>query len=169
MASSRPLTHDFNKRLAVASTLDNPLLRGTGCRVLGSIEGPYNTPFSKSRSLFVQIAAYYFAFLMHCSHGAFYRVFKRTMTTIFTCLPIIDHAPLACLSPSNDAFNSLATQLHDVFETTGFAYLINAPLTFSHDEVLGLAKDFFSLPEEHKMSVARKTFQHQHENTYRGS
>lgn len=90
------------------------------------------------------------------------------MTTTFTSLPIVDLAPLA--SPSvNDAFGPLAAQLHNVLETTGFAYLVNAPLTFSHDEVFGLAKDFFSLPEEHKMSVAKKTFQQQNENTYRGS
>ena len=90
------------------------------------------------------------------------------MTTTFTSLPVVDLAPLASPCPSSEALKFLATRLCNVFETTGFAYLINAPLTFSHDEVFGMAKEFFSIPEKQKMATARRTFERQNKNTYRG-
>lgn len=97
------------------------------------------------------------------------------MTTNFTSLPIIDLAALSRGSSSAeplpdaaDDLAALARQLHDVFETVGFAYLVNCPLSFTHDEVFGLARAFFDLPREEKMSVAKKTFRPGNRNTYRG-
>ncbi|OAA70562.1 2OG-Fe(II) oxygenase [Cordyceps fumosorosea ARSEF 2679] len=66
-----------------------------------------------------------------------------------------------------DDLVQLSTRLHEVFATVGFAYLINAPLSFDHDAVFGMAMDFFRLPEETKMSVAKKTFRKANANTYR--
>ncbi|KAI8632209.1 Clavaminate synthase-like protein [Xylariaceae sp. FL1651] len=92
------------------------------------------------------------------------------MTTSFSSVPIVDLGALkldgAPLSPSEE--QRISTQLYDIFATTGFAYLINTPLSFSHDEVFGLAKEFFGLPLEEKMAIAKKTFQPLNANTYRG-
>ena len=63
---------------------------------------------------------------------------------------------------------SIGQQLRDVFETVGFAYLVNCPLSFSHDEVFTLAREFFDLPPEEKMAMAKRSFQPQNQNTYRG-
>ena len=63
---------------------------------------------------------------------------------------------------------ALSARLHEVFATVGFAYLINAPLSFDHEDVFGMAKEFFYLPEETKMTVAKKTFRKSNTNTYRG-
>ncbi|KAJ4145598.1 hypothetical protein LMH87_004444 [Akanthomyces muscarius] len=90
------------------------------------------------------------------------------MTTSFTSLPIVDLAPLSSDCATEDDLVQLSTRLHEVFATVGFAYLINAPLSFDHDDVFGMAKDFFRLPEETKMSVAKKTFRKANSNTYRG-
>lgn len=90
------------------------------------------------------------------------------MTTSFTSLPIVDLAPLTSDCPSEDELRALSTRLHDVFSTVGFAYLVNAPLSFGHEDVFGLAKDFFELPEGVKMGVAKKTFRSANKNTYRG-
>lgn len=90
------------------------------------------------------------------------------MTTSFTSLPIVDLAPLTSDNPSEDELRALSERLHDVFSTVGFAYLINAPLSFSHEEVFSMARDFFDLPEKVKMGVAKKTFRRTNKNTYRG-
>lgn len=90
------------------------------------------------------------------------------MTTPFTSLPIVDLAPLTSDCPSEEELRELSAQLHDVFSTVGFAYLINAPLSFGHDEVFRMAKDFFDLPDKVKMGVAKKTFRRTNKNTYRG-
>lgn len=90
------------------------------------------------------------------------------MTTSFTSLPIVDLAPLTSDNASEDELRALASKLDEVFSTVGFAYLINVPLSFNHREVFGLAEDFFSLPEEAKMTVAKKTFRKANSNTYRG-
>lgn len=90
------------------------------------------------------------------------------MTTSFTSLPIVDLAPLSSDCATEDDLVQLSTRLHEVFATVGFAYLVNAPLSFDHDAVFDMAKDFFRLPEEVKMSVAKKTFRKANSNTYRG-
>ncbi len=90
------------------------------------------------------------------------------MTTSFTSLPIVDLAPLSSECASEEELRKLSEKLHDVFATVGFAYLTNVPLSFNHEEVFGMAKDLFYLPEEVKMGVAKKTFRRSNENTYRG-
>lgn len=90
------------------------------------------------------------------------------MTTTFTTLPIIDLSPLSSPSPSREALQTLSTKLHETFKTVGFAYLTNSPLSFNHDQVFQVAKDFFSCPLETKMKLAKKTFVKQNKNTYRG-
>lgn len=90
------------------------------------------------------------------------------MTTSFTSLPIVDLSPLASDSASEEELQNLSTKLHEAFSTVGFAYLVNAPLSFKHEDVFDIAKDFFSLPEEVKMGVAKKTFRRANKNTYRG-
>ncbi|GFF12054.1 clavaminate synthase-like protein [Aspergillus terreus] len=87
------------------------------------------------------------------------------MTASFSSLPIID---LSQLNDSPQSVQTLSQQLHDVFATTGFAYLVNAPLSFTPDEVFAMAREFFLLPEEQKMKLAKRSFQPENENTYRG-
>ncbi|EIW75300.1 Clavaminate synthase-like protein [Coniophora puteana RWD-64-598 SS2] len=91
------------------------------------------------------------------------------MATTFSALPIVDLSPLS-KGPklSVEDRNKLAGELHEVFKTVGFAYLVNPPLSFSHDDVFGTAKEFFGMPEEEKMCVAKKTFRPANSNTYRG-
>lgn len=90
------------------------------------------------------------------------------MTTNFTSLPIVDLAPLSSANPTELELKLLADRLHDVFATVGFAYLVNHPLTFSHDDVFRLAREFFEMRDGEKMSVAKKTFTKSNKNTYRG-
>ncbi|KAK5996753.1 putative 2-oxoglutarate-dependent dioxygenase DIN11 [Cladobotryum mycophilum] len=90
------------------------------------------------------------------------------MTTSFTTLPIVDLAPLSSDCASEEELRALSSKLHEVFATVGFAYLINVPLSFNHDDVFGIAREFFTLPEEVKMGVAKRTFQRSNKNTYRG-
>ena len=90
------------------------------------------------------------------------------MTTSFSSLPVVDLSVLSAPSPTAEELKDLSTSLHDVFATTGFAYLINAPLSFSHEDVFGLARDFFNLPEPEKSQLAKKTFVKSNKNTYRG-
>lgn len=91
------------------------------------------------------------------------------MATTFSSLPIVDLAPLkAPLGPTTGQLTALSKHLYDVFSTTGFAYLINVPLSFDHVDVFGLALEFFALPEEEKMKLAKKTFRKENKNTYRG-
>jgi isopenicillin N synthase-like dioxygenase len=90
------------------------------------------------------------------------------MATSFTSLPIIDLAPLGAPHPSDQDLQQLSDQLSNVFQTVGFAYLINPPLSFDHEEVFGVAKEFFGMPEESKMALAKRTFRKANKNTYRG-
>ncbi|KAB8611447.1 hypothetical protein FH972_025952 [Carpinus fangiana] len=90
------------------------------------------------------------------------------MTTNFTALPIVDLAPLSSPNPDPKDVQALADQLHEVFKTVGFAYLINAPISFSHQDVFGTAKEFFSIPHKEKMKLAKRTFRGENVNTYRG-
>lgn len=55
-----------------------------------------------------------------------------------------------------------------MFSTTGFAYLINSPLSLTHGEIFALAREFFNIPREEKMKTAKKTFRPVNPNTYRG-
>ena len=90
------------------------------------------------------------------------------MTTSFTSLPIVDLAPLTSDSATEDQLRALSSRLDEVFSTVGFAYLINVPLSFGHEDVFDIAKSFFSLPEDVKMDVAKRTFRKSNKNTYRG-
>lgn len=90
------------------------------------------------------------------------------MTTTFTELPIVDLAPLKGESPSEAELQSLAKQLHDVFSTVGFAYLVNAPLSLKEGAVFDIAREFFNMSSEEKMKLAKQTFRKHHRNTYRG-
>lgn len=90
------------------------------------------------------------------------------MTTSFSSLPIIDLKILSSESPSPAELLVLSRDLHNAFATTGFAYLANAPLSFNHEDVFKLASNFFSLPNEEKMRLAKHTFSQSNKNTYRG-
>lgn len=89
------------------------------------------------------------------------------MTTSFSSVPVVDVGHLAS-EASEQELATLSKRLHDVFATTGFAYLINAPLSYSHDQVLNMSREFFALPEEEKMKLAKRSFRRDHKNTYRG-
>lgn len=93
------------------------------------------------------------------------------MSTSFSSLPIVSLAVLSSASPRPEDFVALSTRLDEVFSTTGFAYLTDLPLTFSHDDVFGLCDEFFGpegLSAEEKMALAKKTFVKENNNTYRG-
>lgn len=79
--------------------------------------------------------------------------------TSLDSLAIVDFSPLSANNPAESDISALAQWLFDVFATTGFAYFINAPLSFDHGDVCGgMAKEFFDLPEEEKMKSAKRTF-----------
>lgn len=90
------------------------------------------------------------------------------MATSFSSLPVVDLSILSSPHPSPQDLPALSTQLYDVFATTGFAYLTNAPLSFDHEDVFKLASDFFSMNEAQKLQLAKKTFVTGNKNTYRG-
>ncbi|KAK5114403.1 hypothetical protein LTR85_010225 [Meristemomyces frigidus] len=90
------------------------------------------------------------------------------MAPSFSSLPIVDVSMLSQTIPSPVSLAVLSQQLYDAFSATGFAYLINAPLRFGHEEVFGLASDFFSIEHAEKMKLAKKTFANRNGNTYRG-
>ena len=83
-------------------------------------------------------------------------------------LPLIDLTPLSSPNPTTEALAAISQSLSTAFSTTGFAYLVNTPLSFMQAEIFFLAHEFFSLPEAEKLSVAKKTFIPQNVNTYRG-
>lgn len=90
------------------------------------------------------------------------------MTTSFTSLPIVDLSILSSDTPSLPQFEQLGRRLYEVFSTTGFAYLVNSPLSFSHDDVFQITRDFFRMENGEKMKMAKKTFVKTNKNTYRG-
>lgn len=93
------------------------------------------------------------------------------MTTSFSSLPVLDLAPLSKsdgLPATEEELLKLSQELHEIFKTTGFAYLINAPVSHEHDEILNTARQFFAMPVEEKMNLGKKTFRASNENTYRG-
>ena len=90
------------------------------------------------------------------------------MATTFSALPIIDLSPLSSPTSSQDELLNLSKDLYSVFATTGFAYLTNSPISFSHEDVLNLSADFFAMDSEEKMSLAKETFKPKNNNSYRG-
>lgn len=92
------------------------------------------------------------------------------MTTTFSSLPVVDVGPLGNPEGASEGqLQALGQRLYDVFATTGFAYLTNVPLSFNHEQVFAMSRDFFALPQEEKMKLAKKSFRRDHQNTYRGS
>ncbi|KAL8827598.1 MAG: hypothetical protein Q9170_006952 [Blastenia crenularia] len=83
-------------------------------------------------------------------------------------LPVVDLSPLSSPHADENSLNGLAAQLGNAFETEGFAYLVNVPLSFSHDQVFGLAKTFFQLPQAEKLRLAKRSLERNNDNTYRG-
>lgn len=90
------------------------------------------------------------------------------MTTSFSCLPIVDLTDLSNPSLSSKILCRLSAELCHAFSTTGFAYLVNSPLKFGHEDVFSLARDFFKLEADQKMSLATKISNPTNHNTYRG-
>ncbi|KAJ6131646.1 Gibberellin 20-oxidase [Penicillium sp. IBT 18751x] len=91
------------------------------------------------------------------------------MTTTFSSLPVVDVGVLGSPTGASEAeLTALSQRLYSVFATTGFAYLVNVPLSCNHEEVFAMSKEFFSLPQEEKMRLAKRSFRPDHANTYRG-
>ncbi|KAL1914507.1 uncharacterized protein VTP21DRAFT_8221 [Calcarisporiella thermophila] len=90
------------------------------------------------------------------------------MTTQFNELPIIDLAPLYESNTSKEEVYRLALALREVFETVGFAYLINHGVSVSHRQLFDKARNFFSLPGPAKRKLAKRLFEPANPNTYRG-
>ncbi|RAK95969.1 isopenicillin N synthase family dioxygenase [Aspergillus ibericus CBS 121593] len=88
------------------------------------------------------------------------------MATTFASLPIIDVSSLQDQPPQE--LPELSQRLYHVFTTTGFAYLVNHPLSFNHDELFAMAREFFSLALEEKMQLGKTSFRPQNSNAYRG-
>jgi isopenicillin N synthase-like dioxygenase len=90
------------------------------------------------------------------------------MTTTFSSLPVVDVGPLRSPVGASEAeLTALSQRLYEVFATTGFAYLVNVPLSYNHEEVFAMSKEFFSMPQEEKMRLAKRSFRRDHANTYR--
>ncbi|KAF2122980.1 2OG-Fe(II) oxygenase [Lophiotrema nucula] len=102
------------------------------------------------------------------SFAAFFSLYTRNMTTSFSTLPVVDVSPLKQPHPSRRDVERLSRQLYDVFATTGFAYLVGLPFSFDHDEIFDVTKEFFAIPLADKMRLAKHSFKHRNENTYRG-
>ncbi|KAL8951097.1 MAG: hypothetical protein Q9222_002901 [Ikaeria aurantiellina] len=83
-------------------------------------------------------------------------------------LPVIDLTILSSLDADEAGNNALAKQLGKALEYEGFAYLTNVPLSFDHEHVFSLAKRFFQIPKDEKLRLAKKSFQKNNSNTYRG-
>ncbi|KAH7314162.1 putative iron/ascorbate oxidoreductase [Rhexocercosporidium sp. MPI-PUGE-AT-0058] len=93
------------------------------------------------------------------------------MSTSFSSLPIVSLAALSSPSPRPEDLTHLASRLNEVFSSTGFAYLTDLPLTYTHDDVFGVCDEFFGpngLTMDEKMKLAKKTFVPTNRNTYRG-
>lgn len=90
------------------------------------------------------------------------------MSTTFSTLPVVDVGALKPTESVSQDTSELSQKLYDVFGTTGFAYLINVPLSFTYGELFKLSREFFALPQHQKMKLAKKSFRPGHSNTYRG-
>lgn len=93
---------------------------------------------------------------------------QNIMSTAFDRLPIIDLAPLQNPHVSQEKLQELAATVRHTFETVGFAYLVNHNVNLNHKELFDTAKEFFSMPQEEKSRLAKKTFVPENSNTYRG-
>ncbi|KAG9236166.1 putative iron/ascorbate oxidoreductase [Amylocarpus encephaloides] len=92
------------------------------------------------------------------------------MSTSFSSLPIISLSALLTPGKQEDLLE-LSSRLDEVLSTTGFAYLTDLPLTYTHEDVFEICEDFFGengIPDEEKMKLAKRTFVKDNENTYRG-
>ncbi len=93
------------------------------------------------------------------------------MTTTFSTLPIVSLAALSDPNAKIEDLTNLSARLDTVFRTTGFAYLTDLPLTFTHDDVFGLCDQFFGkdgVSDAEKEKLLKKSFRKENENTYRG-
>jgi isopenicillin N synthase-like dioxygenase len=93
------------------------------------------------------------------------------MSTSFSSLPIVSLSALSSSSPNQEELVNLAVRLDEVFSTTGFAYLTDLPLTYSHEDVFDLCDEFFGaegFSVEEKMKLAKRAFVKTNVNTYRG-
>jgi isopenicillin N synthase-like dioxygenase len=90
------------------------------------------------------------------------------MSTAFESLPIIDLAPLQDPQVKPEALKELAATIRHTFETVGFAYLVNHNVNLNHKELFDNTREFFALPQEEKLRLAKKTFVPTNTNTYRG-
>ncbi|KAH6716810.1 putative iron/ascorbate oxidoreductase [Leptodontidium sp. MPI-SDFR-AT-0119] len=93
------------------------------------------------------------------------------MSTSFSSLPIVSLAALSSSCSQPEDLETLVSRLNEVFSTTGFAYLTDLPLTYTHDDVFGVCNEFFgpnALSMDEKMKLAKKTFVPTNKNTYRG-
>jgi isopenicillin N synthase-like dioxygenase len=93
------------------------------------------------------------------------------MSTSFSSLPIVSLSILSSTYPKPEELIALSARLDEVFSTTGFAYLTDLPLTYTHDDVFGLCDEFFGpdgFSTGEKMKLAKKTFVNENKNTYRG-
>ncbi|RDW89518.1 hypothetical protein BP6252_01550 [Coleophoma cylindrospora] len=93
------------------------------------------------------------------------------MATSFSALPIISLSALLEPNHSSAALAELSSQLDKTFSTTGFAYLVDLPLSHNHDDIFGLCEDFFinsKYPDDEKRKLAKQTFFKENKNTYRG-
>jgi isopenicillin N synthase-like dioxygenase len=98
-------------------------------------------------------------------------LFFPAMSTAFSSLPIVSLSVLSSPSPKPEELVALSARLDEVFSTTGFAYLTDLPLSYTHDDVFGLCDQFFGehgASTEEKMKLAKKTFVPENANTYRG-
>lgn len=93
------------------------------------------------------------------------------MTTDFKQLPAVDLSPINSWTVDDNvtpAISHLASQLRTVFETTGFAYIVNHGVQHDHQAINSMARNFFQMLLEKKMSVAVKSANPNNKNTYRG-
>lgn len=82
-------------------------------------------------------------------------------------LAVVDSSPFFLPQINETNINLLAAQLGKTSETEGFAYLVNIPLTFSHDRVFATAKSFFQCSQADKLRLVKKSFQRNNSNAYR--
>ena len=83
-------------------------------------------------------------------------------------LPVIDLSPLSHTTPTISTLNQLSESLSTALSSTGFAYLLNPPLSTAPTATTALARAFFSLPLKSKYSIAKKSACRANNNTYRG-
>ncbi|CAG8973379.1 hypothetical protein HYALB_00000142 [Hymenoscyphus albidus] len=93
------------------------------------------------------------------------------MSTLFSSLPVVSLSALSSAERNEGQLFVLSSRLDEVFSTTGFAYLTDLPLTYTHEDVFGLCDSFFGengVTSEEKMQITKKIFVKSNKNTYRG-